>query len=141
QDHFGAVADVGGGDLGTGSTGPDHGDLSRPFGQRPRSPGVKHPVGELDSGDRLRDRTGGEDHLAGTVNGFADLDVTLGGEAAFALDQLDLVLVEETLDAAGKARRNICAPLSERLPVEFDALNLDPDVGAVLRIIENLGRV
>ena len=102
QQHLGAEAAVGGGDLAARGAGADDGDLLRLLGQRPGAPGVEHPVAELDPGDRPRDRAGGEDHAAGLVDLVADLDVAVGRERAVALDQLDLVLVPEHLDAVGE---------------------------------------
>ena len=82
QQHLGAEADVGGGDLRAGGAGADDGDLLRLLGQRPGAPGVEHAVAELDPGDRQRDRAGGEHDLPGLVDLVADLDVAVGVERA-----------------------------------------------------------
>ena len=118
QHHLGAEAGVGGGDLSARGAGADDGDLLRQLGQRPGAPGVEHAAAELDPGDRQRDGAGREDHALGLVVVVADLDVAVGGQRALARDQIDLVLVPEPCDAAGRAS---CGPSRDargRLPVD-----------------------
>ena len=140
QQHLGAEAPVGGGDLAAGGAGADDGDLLRLLGQRPGAPGVDDAAAELDPGDRQRRRAGGEHDRARLVDLVADLDVALGVERALALDQRDLVLVPEHLDAAGERLRDGGAALAQRLPVDRDVLGDDAELGAVAGLVVDLGR-
>ncbi len=97
QQHLGAEAAVGGGDLAARGAGADDGDLLRLLGQRPGAPGVEHAVAELDPGDRQRDRAGGEHHGARLVDVVADRDVALGGERAVALDPVVTLFLSQSI--------------------------------------------
>ena len=141
QQHLGAEAAVGGGDLTARGAGADHGDLLRLLGQRPGAPGVEDAAAELDPGDRQRHRAGREDDRAGLVDVVADLDLALRGQRAVAVDQLDLVLVPEHLHAAGERVRDGGAALAERVPVDRDVLDHEPQLGAVSRLVVELGGV
>ena len=87
QQHLGAEAPVGGGDLGARRAGADDGHRLRQLLERPRLLGADHAAAELGAGDRLGDRAGGEDdRLArldlGAVEVAADLDVAVVGDAS-----------------------------------------------------------
>src|SRR5215211_8885108 len=141
QGHGGAVPDVARRDLGARRSGPDHRNRLRQLGQRPGAPGVDDAVSELDARDRQGDRAGREDHRARLVRVRADYDVAVLIESALALDERHLVLIPEHLHAAGEGLRDLRPPLAERGPVELCALYLHAELGAVLRVLEELGRV
>src|SRR6201996_371627 len=140
QDHLGAEAVVGGGDLRARRAGADDGDLLRLLGQRPGAPGVDDAAAELDARDRQRHPAGGEDHAFGRlVDLTVRRDVALGGQRALALDQRDLVLVPEESDPAGERFRDLGAARLQGGPVDRDVAD-DPELGAVLRLMEDLRR-
>jgi hypothetical protein len=124
QQHLGAEAPVGGGDLAARGAGADHGDLLRLLGQRPGAPGVEDAAAELDPGDRQGDRAGGEHHRSRLVDLPADLDVGLGGERPLALDRRHLVLVPEHLHAVRQRFGDGGAALAQRVPVDRGVLHL-----------------
>ena len=140
QQHLGAEAAVGGGDLAARGAGADHGDLLRQLRQRPGAPGVEDAAAELDPGDRQRDRAGGEDHRARLIDRVADPDVALGGQRALALDHRHLVFVPEHLDSARERFRDGGAALAERVPVDRGALHGHPELGAVAGLVVDLRR-
>ena len=95
--HLAAQARVAGGDLGARRAGADDRQAGGQLGQRPRLLGADHAAAELDAGDRPGDRAGGEDHAAGAVGRLlADAHVAVGGQRGVALDQVDLVFLEQS---------------------------------------------
>ena len=138
QDHLGAEASIGGGDLGAGGARPDHCDPLRLLGERPGAPGVDHALAEFDARDRHRHRACGEHHRARFIGLVADLDVAVGCQRALALDHLDLVLVPEHLHPARQRFRDLGASSAERLPIEAGALYLDAELGAMERMLVEL---
>ena len=141
QRHLGPVADVGGGDLRARCPGADDRQALRQGGQRPGPPGVDDPLGELDPGDRQLDRAGREDHRLGLVGVGADGDVAGVGQRALAVDPGDLVLVPEHLDPVREPGRDLGPALGQRLPVDRGLRDLHPELGAVQRVVVDLGRV
>ena len=139
QQHLGPEAPVGGGDLRARGAGADDRDLLRLLGERPGSPGVDDAVAELGAGDRQRHRAGREDHRARLVDVVADLDVGVRVERALALDQRHLVLVPEHLHAVGERLGDRGAALLERIPVDRDVLDRDPELGPVADLVVELG--
>src|SRR3712207_5634935 len=80
---------------------PDAGERLRELVERPRLLRADPAPAELDARQRLLDRARGQDDaLARLVLGVADADVAVLGDGARALDDVDLVLLEQTGDAA-----------------------------------------
>ena len=105
--HLGAEPAVGGGDLGARRARADHGDrlgqldssahassvpMTRPPNSVPGSGLGTEPVARM-TALRLD---------LGAVEVAADLDVAVVGDRAEALDEVDLVLLEQARDAAGQ---------------------------------------
>src|SRR6476620_2257024 len=140
QQHLGAEARVGGGELGARGAGADHGDPVRALGERPGAPGVDDAVAALDAGDRQRHRPGRQGHRLGLVDLVADLDVALGGQRAVAVDELDLPFLPQPFDAAGQLGGDVLAAFLQRRPVELDVIGDDAELGARLGLVEDLRR-
>ena len=87
---------------------------------------------------RLRDGARGEHDLAGldlvAVEAPADHHVAVVGQRAVALDQVDLVLLEQARDAAGQGLDHLVAVSGGALEVDLDALRLDAELLAVKRL-------
>ena len=114
QQHVGAEAAVGGGDLRARRAGADDGERLRQLLQRPRALGADHAPAELRAGDRLGHRARREDdRLARLDLRAVDGDLALAGEAAGALDVVDLVLLEQAGDAAGERLDDLRAALGD----------------------------
>jgi hypothetical protein len=131
QGHLDSHAGVGGGDLRAGRAGA--GDHQR-FGHRIEgigAPGVDHPVREVDSGNRQRDRSGGDHDRLGLVRVVADLDVAWAGERRLVVEELDLILVPEELDAVLEGLGDLRAALLQPLPIDRGPTRLDAEVGAI----------
>ena len=76
---------------------------------------------ELDAGQRRDRRAGGDDDVLRGDGAVADLDRVRALEAAAALQPLDLVLLEQELDAAGQALHRVLALAVHRVEVELGA--------------------
>jgi hypothetical protein len=142
QQHLDAEAAVGRGDLRAGGAGADDCDLLRHLLQRPGGPGVEHAVAELDARDRQRHRAGRQEDVLGRVFGLADDDGAGVLDGRLALDQVDLVVLEESGNAAAEALADLLATRLHGIPVDADALDLDPELGRrVGGLVVDLGGV
>ena len=131
QGHLDSEAGVGRGDLRARRSGARHDQRLRQLLQRPGAPGVDHPVGELDAGDRHLHRAGCEHDRLRLVAVGADLDLAAPLERCLAGEEIDLVLLPEHLDAVVERLRDACAAALDRLPIDRQPARLDPEVGAV----------
>ena len=98
----------------------------------------------LDAGDRDRFGTGGDDDVLGADHlGAAvtfDGDLALGGDAALALEPVDLVLLEQELDAGGVVFDDLVLVGHHGRQVQLDRAELDAMTReAVLGFLELLG--
>src|SRR5207248_5677803 len=111
--------------------GPDDGEAPGQLVERPRGLGPEHAAAELQPEDRLGDGPHCDydllrlDFLAVLL--CADADIPLFGERAVTVDELDLVLLEQTVDPAGQGLDHLVAVLADAGEVDRHALGLDPE--------------
>src|SRR5205814_1197287 len=98
-----------------------------------------------DAGQRLRARTGRDDHVLRLDRPVADLDLMRlpwpepGEELRGAGDVLDLVLLEQKSDTLADLVRDVAAALDHRGKVRAHALDDDAELARAMRILEDLG--
>ena len=102
---------------------------------------------DLDAGHAARRRAGGDDDFLGRGQGLLgavvqrDFDALLAGQARGALDPVDLVLLEEHLDAAGEARHHLVLAGVHGHHVDADAGAVDAGEAPFLGALRHLQRV
>ena len=109
-------------DLGARRARADDGQRVGQLGQRPRLLGADDAAAELRARQRLLHRAGREDdelrRVLRAVEVAADLDVGVVGHDAVALDDVDLVLLEEAGDAARERLDDLLAALADGVEVD-----------------------
>ena len=98
---------------------------------------------DLDAGQRRDAGASGDDDVLGTDLAIADLDAVGAGEGGVALQPLDLVLLEQELDAAGQPLDRLKTRAVHGVEVEFHLARLHAPFGErpVRRFLEKLGGV
>jgi hypothetical protein len=144
QHHLRAEARVGGGDLDTRRARAGHDHRLRQILERPRLLGADHAAAELGAGDRLGDRAGGEDDRLlrldlGAVEVAADLHVAVVGDGGVALDVVDLVLLEQAGDAAGKGLDDLLAARHDLGEVDAALRHGDAEVLGLVDLGQHVG--
>ena len=143
--HFGAQAAPDGRQFQPDDAAADHREALRHFRQFKRAGGGHDALlVHLDAGDRDQFRTGGDDDVLGADNlGAAitlDGDFALGGDAALALEPVDLVLLEQELDAGGVVFDDLVLVGHHGRQVQLDRAELDAMTReGVLGFLELLG--
>src|ERR671916_1561561 len=140
QQHLGAEAAVRGGDLRAGRARAHHGQLAGQLLQGPRALRADHAAAELRAGDRPGDRAGGEhDGLARLDIAAVDGHLAVAGQAAGALDEVDLVLLEQAGDAAGEGLDHLGAAVGDPREVDGALGHGDAEVVGLVDLGEHVG--
>src|SRR5579864_6280853 len=84
---------------------------------------------EIEAGERSDSRPGGDDHVLRLDLRGADLDGVPVAQAALAIDDLDLVLLHQVLDALVELSHHGVAPRRDAREVVADDLGLQAELG------------
>ena len=136
QQHLDAEPGVGRRDLRARRAGADDGHRLR---QLLDLLGADHPAAELGAGDRLLDRARGQHDRLRRDPLPAHGDGALPRQHTLALDQLDLVLLEQARDAARERRDHLLAARHHRAEVDLGLADLDPELTRVADLREHVG--
>ena len=144
--HLGAEGVEEVGELNPDRTGADNDDGLGLLGKDESLLGADDGLAvEGQSGQGTGDAAGGHEdilgrvRLLGTVGGFDDYFASLV-DAGFPAEEIDLVLLEEEIEAAGSLLRNVAGALDDFIPVVLEAGDLEAELGrAMAHLVVELG--
>ncbi len=140
QDHLAAQAGKARGDLRAGGPAADDRQAGRQLLKRPGLLGPDHAPAELHPGDRTRHRAGCEDHGLRGDQLSVDAHRAVGGQRRIALDQVDVVFLEQAGHARGERGDDLLAAGLHGGVVDLHAAHLQPVLLRVAYLREQVGR-